>query len=368
MKKETISGKQFAFLLFMYLNSGVLLMGQNAVAGADSWLSLLLAAICILPFYFIYIDLLKRHPQKDFFAILKEICGPKLGKFLITLYVLYAIVLASFAMSNHAQFLHTISLIGMPLWAIMIFMAIIVFLVLRMGFEVLARWIEMVLPVLLAMLVLTGILTLTESHTIDNFTFLYDGVKPVFIGGFHFLSFPFGEALLLFGLLDNVKCKKWNLPKTVCLTLFLTTLFIMSNFFRNLSILGPNLMSILNYPTYEASTLIDAGIFIERIESIVSTNFVLSDFIKTSICLLFAARGLQSLFNQREIACFAPYLILISFAIALFVFPSIIMNQLWIEQISYWFWPLLLLLPLFLWLFTVLQQKREKNKATKSAC
>ena len=50
MNKEVISGKQVAFLLFMFLNSGILLIGQKSVAGADSWIALILAALCIVPF------------------------------------------------------------------------------------------------------------------------------------------------------------------------------------------------------------------------------------------------------------------------------------------------------------------------------
>ena len=161
MNKEVISGKQVAFLLFMFLNSGILLIGQKSVAGADSWIALILAALCIVPFYYVHINLLCRYPGKNYFAILESVYGSFLGRLLAVFYIIYAVFLASAVTNTQVNFVRTVTLLDIPRLPFMALMLVACFVILKSGVELLGRWAEMIVPVTLLII---AIATPVDHH------------------------------------------------------------------------------------------------------------------------------------------------------------------------------------------------------------
>ena len=158
-----------------------------------------------------------------------------------------------------------------------------------------------------------------------------------------------------------------SLYKTIYLSLFLSVLLILVLFLRNLFLLGASLMSVLYYPTYASEIVIDVGVFVERIEAFVATIFTMMDFIKASICLLFAAFGLQMLFRREKYQDFAFWLILALGAITYYVFGDIRISVLWIERLDYYFMPLLLFIPTLTWIIAIVKQKTAASANAPSS-
>jgi spore germination protein KB len=67
-------------------------------------------------------------------------------------------------------------------------------------------------------------------------------------------------------------------------------------FFRNLFVLGMPLENTINYPSYESASILSIGEFITRTEGLVASNLVIAGFVKISICLMVASKGVAKLF------------------------------------------------------------------------
>jgi Spore germination protein. len=69
---------------------------------------------------------------------------------------------------------------------------------------------------------------------------------------------------------------------------------------KNILVLGSYIISLNYFPSYIATSRINIGGFLQRLEALVSTAFLISGFIKISICLLGAANGISKLFNFND--------------------------------------------------------------------
>ena len=59
-------------------------------------------------------------------------------------------------------------------------------------------------------------------------------------------------------------------------------------------------MSRQIFPSYISASFINIGDFIQRIEAIISFNFIFAGFVKICICLLVAVKGFCKVFGLKE--------------------------------------------------------------------
>ncbi|MFZ7120777.1 MAG: GerAB/ArcD/ProY family transporter [Eubacteriaceae bacterium] len=181
------------------------------------------------------------------------------------------------------------------------------------------------------------------------------GVETVSI-----ISFPFAETVLfmgVFSVLPNIKSYK----KVYIKGLLIGDFFILIITIRNIIVLGVDVVSILYFPSYIAVSMINIGDFLQRIEIVVSLIFIFAGFVKVSICLLVASKGVSKILNLDNYRVIVSPLGLMMINLAYLIYDDIIEMQNWAFKVyKYYALPIQVILPIII-LFTSWLKIKKTN-------
>ena len=146
----------------------------------------------------IYAKILSLFPGKDLFDILEYVLGKFLGKVISILYIWFAVHLGALILRNFGKFINTVLLQETPLIIPTVCGTILYIWGVKSGIEVLGRWGELALPLLIFLIALTLLLLIPNMETNNIRPVLFKGIKPVFQCAFSVFTFPFAETVLLY--------------------------------------------------------------------------------------------------------------------------------------------------------------------------
>jgi spore germination protein KB len=144
----------------------------------------------------------------------------------------------------------------------------------------------------------------------------------------------------------------------------ISAIIIMITTLRNITVLG-NMLGSFKFPSYAAVSRINIGDFLQRIEVTVSIVFVYSAFIKSSICLLVACKGIGKVFNLKDYRS-----IVIQTGLLMIYFSYIIYNnsmemRYWAFKVyPYYTFPMQVILPVIIWIFAEIKAKKINKENT----
>jgi len=362
MNKEVISRKQGICITIMYLLGSILIVGTTE-AGKDSWLAVIIAAVAAIPVLFIYMRLMKLYPGKDFFEISTEVFGKIGGKILMILYIEYAIHLAALIVNNYSGFLNVSSLPETPMYFISILLVVLCIGAAKMGIEVIGRWAEIAVFFVLFSIIMLTILSAPYFDFSNIKPILYNGWKPVIGSSFSLITFPFAEVLVLVYILNSLKPGE-SIYKVVYSGLAVSSTILLMVFIRVILILGEPVTKMFYFPTQPSIGVIDIGDFIQRLDIFIPLINFLNDFIKTTICLIFASKGFAKLFNIRG---YKKIIVPIGFTI--FVFSLILYNSTmeanaWLKYYKYYAIPFQIVFPIIILVVAEIKNLISKKSAT----
>ncbi|MDV3428031.1 MAG: spore germination protein, partial [Bacillota bacterium] len=143
-----ISKHQLFTLMFIFEIGSTTLFALGIEAKQDAWLAILIALFIGLGFVWIYTQLQKSFPHKDFVDLITSISGKTLGLPLAFLYLLAWLRGVSRNLREFGELIILTTLPNSPLWIIcLLFLAVSVYTLLK-GMEVLARISEIILPII----------------------------------------------------------------------------------------------------------------------------------------------------------------------------------------------------------------------------
>ncbi|HYE11095.1 MAG TPA: GerAB/ArcD/ProY family transporter, partial [Patescibacteria group bacterium] len=131
---------------------------------------------------------------------------------------------------------------------------------------------------------------------------------------------------------------------------------------------GSDTLGSVYFPSYTAISRVNIGNFLQRLEVAVAIVFILSGFIKISICLLAATKGITKLFGFKDYRALVTPVGLLMVNLAYLVYGSIMEMFEWADDIwPYYAFPFQVLLPLIILIAVEIKSRmQKKNEQTKS--
>ena len=304
MNKETITDKQGISILVLFLCGSTLIFDTGTGAKEDIWLAIIIAFLCAFVMAMLYARVLSIFPGKDIFDILIIAFGTVIGRVLCLFYVFFSIHLASLVLYNFEEFITIAALSDTPALVPLVTTMLLIIWIIKSGIKVLGNWSEFFVVILVVLVFLTLPFFIPIAKIENLKPFLYNGIQPVLDGALLSFTFPFTEIVVFLGVGAALKNKK-SPYKVYALGLAFGALIIFSSAVMHMMVLGGENMGRTFFPPYRSYKLINIREFFTRIEIVIGAALIIGGFVKISVCLFSACRGLCKVFaidNYKVIA------------------------------------------------------------------
>lgn len=364
MRKEVISNRQGITMIIMYIMGSTLIMGVGSDAKQDVWLAIIIAVIFAMPVITIYARILSLFPDKNLFEIINCIFGSLLGRIAALFYIWYAFHLGALVLRNFQEFIKVAAFPETPEFVPIMLMGILSIWVVKEGIEVLGRWSQLAIIILAFIIVIVVAFSITNANYDNLRPVLYNGINPVLSSAFNVFSFPFAETVLFMAVFSFTKGKN-NPFKVYYYALAIGSFSVLLIAVRNILVLGADFIEQVYFPSYVAVSLISIGDFLQRIEVTVSVVLLFAGFVKISVCLLAACKGIGYFFkigNYRQIVAPVGFLMMIT---SCFIYQSIMEMEQWAFKVyKYYAFPFQVILPVIIWIAAEIKSKHHKKQAS----
>jgi spore germination protein KB len=276
---------QLFVLIILFEVGSTTLFALGIGAKQDAWIVVLLASFIGLGLLWVYTQIPVCYPNKNFSEILNVAVGRKLAIPLLIIYALYFLSGASF---NFYEFGALIKMTALPMTPLLVILYIFMFVsvyILMLGFEVLARTGEILLPIFLIFLITIYIFTMFSGQFDISalLPVLGKGIQPI-LGKtlLDVVVFPFGE-LVVFIMFWHFVNKQELIRKTSFLAMGLSTFLIIFSLIVILSVLGPELAANAEIPLLETILSINIAEIITNLDLLAVLIMFIGGFYKMSL-------------------------------------------------------------------------------------
>ena len=366
MGKELITKRQALYIIILFIFGSTVILGGSSDAEQDSWLSLLLAAVFIIPLIIIYARIVRLYPGQDLFAILETLFGKIFSKVFIALMSWYALHLAALVLRNFSEFIQITSMPETPQLPLMIAMMVVTAYIAKSGIEALGRWSLAILPIVVLIVLITTILALPKMDLTNILPVMEHDFGSIAKGAFSTFAFPFAETVLFLGVAGAVK--NTDSPYKIYMNaIFIAAAVLLVVMLRNLGVLGPATIDAVIFPSFTATRIIEVGDFFSRIEGVISMNFLLTGVVKISLCLLAAAKGTARLFGINDYRRMVMPVGILVVALCAVVYENTMQMFSFLPIYQYYAIPFQMIIPLIVWITAEIKAKKQKKKAEPAA-
>ncbi|WP_053955710.1 GerAB/ArcD/ProY family transporter [Inediibacterium massiliense] len=357
MKEEMISDHQAISLMVLFIGGSALLFGIGGEAKQDAWLAILLSILFAFPVLIIYAKLHSLFPHKNLFDIFELVLGKLLGKTLCLLYVWFSIHLGTLVLNDFGEFPTIISISETPKMIPMICIIFLCTWAIKEGITLLGRWAQLSILGVICSVVIGTLLLIPEFNINRIYPILSHGILPIMKGAFGIFSFPFAETIVFCFVFSKFKHKK-SPYKIYSIGLIIGSILIFTVSLTNLLTLGVPSYTSLFFPSYASVSRIMIGDFLQRIEVIVSISFFLGGFVKISICLLAACKGITKIFNMKDYRFIVTPIALFMLNLSDFLHKNMIDVSLWTNAIwRYYAFPFQVIFPIMILILALIKKK-----------
>lgn len=361
--REVVEPRIAMAMLVLMLMGGSIVYGIGSQAAPDVWIAIILALAASVPFILIYSRLVDINPESDVFQTLESALGRPITTVVSLIYGWYALTLLYHVVNRMGHFVSVAGLVLTPRVVPRIVLIFLALLGAKCGVEVMARWSSLFLRVIMATSLFAFILVLKEIDPSNLKPIMYNGFGPVLEGALTMLEFPFLEPVLFIFVGISYRVKNsgrrvflWGQFLAGTVILFIMTITMM--------VVGPEVYRILFYPVYGAVSQIDIGGFFTRLEITVTFLFLITTFVKSTICLIVAGRCLSYIVGEEN------YRYLLT-PLAISALPGtfwIIEGTLEMDKRVMSYWPPLefasqIVIPVILWSVVEIRLKNQKKQA-----
>ncbi|WP_112180230.1 MULTISPECIES: GerAB/ArcD/ProY family transporter [Paraliobacillus] len=295
---QRISSIQLYTLIVAFEIGSTTLFALGIGAKQDAWLVVLLAFVISLILLWIYTQFPNYFPDKNFSEILDATLGTKMAKPLLLLYGLFFL---NQAIHNFYAFSMLINLAALPQTPLLVILYLSIFITiytLNLGFEVLARTSEILLPYLLVFLIVTFVVNFfSDTFELTNLLpVLGNGILPVIKELPILIGFPFGE-MIVFLMFWHYVNKQGLIRKTTFLAVASAALLIIMNLIIMIAVLGPELTANTELPILETLLSINIANIITNLDSIAVFLLFIGGFFKATLHFMGFCLAITWFFN-----------------------------------------------------------------------
>lgn len=300
-KMIRLSRHQLFTLMFIFEVGSTTLFALGIKAKQDAWIVILLALLIGLIFIWIFTELQKEFPDKNYVEIVISILGDKIGFPFVLLNIFGYFWHCARNLREFGELIIITTLPQVPLWFInFIFVLISVYALLK-GVEVFARVSEVVVPIVVIFIIGVYILLYASGAVkFSNLTpILGGGIKPVIKALPEVVVFPFGE-MFVFLMYWNYANEKNVVRGAAMKAVFWSGMFLCINLIMDITVLGTGYAAIATIPLVEAVRLVNIGNIITNIDAIGIFIIFLGGFFKMSAYLDALVLSLTTLFKLKK--------------------------------------------------------------------
>jgi len=315
----TVQAQAVMFLFILgtaILNVPVII---TALAKQGAWLSVLLAALVGWLAPLMVFTLCQKHQGRSLIEVCLSVLGPYAGALLGAGYVLYAVHLGVLVANDVGMFETMVLQPETPLWAFHLLLLLVAVCAYRLGPEVLGRFSQMLLLIVIVVIALTFLLLIGKLHPENLLPVLGGGWRRIVAGAYPAVGFPFLETVIVTGwILPRVE-ETARFLRRMAVAYFLGTGFLVLVMLFTLMVFGAEWTAHLTYPLYALAQQAGISDVIERIEALTLIAWIACVQIKLIVCFAFALDGLRTLLRLPDARLFS-----IPLAVAMIIFAETI--------------------------------------------
>ncbi len=321
MGNEVISERQGIIFVVLFILGSTLIIGSGGQAKQDAWISIIIAMTWSIIILLMYSRILSLYPGKDLFDILEIVMGKFIGKIISILMIWFAFHLGTLVIRNLSEYTSILVFNDTPMVVPMLFFIILLILGLKVGIEVVGRWSEFFIWIVMSVFLFTLALSIPQMDINKLKPILNNGFTPILNGAFSTFSFPLGETVVFTMVFSNIpKAKNYNKVFVVGLALGGLVIFLAA--LRNILVLGSETVSRSYFPSTMAISLIHIGELIQRLELTVAIILLVCSYIKVIICLFAVCNGISKIFRFDDYRFIATPVSLLMFSFSFIVYQS----------------------------------------------
>jgi len=362
MQKPEISPKQGILLMVLFIEGTSFLMVMGLAAGRDIWLAYLIALAVSMVFALMYARILSHGPGKDFFETLESMTGKVWSRVILIPMAVYLLQFLTNVLKHFSQFIDSAGIPSAPPIVPYLGMGLLAVLAVYYGIEILGKWSEIFVYIVIAFSVISGLLLTRNMDFQHLLPLMREGVQPIGKGALQVISFPLCQVAAFLFVLPAFKDKK--APYKVFswgLLIGFVLIFIVA--LGDILVLGINQMERLYYPSFTTLSIVKVGQFIQRLEIVAATVFTLAVFVKAGIILIALCRVIGYILGLEEHRFLAAPVALLSINYGYIAYGSAMEFREWIRN----FWPFFssvfqLLIPLLIFIIFEFQAAKRKRK------
>lgn len=366
MKKQTISQRKMMVAVIVFIMGSTLMIGGSTNLKQDAWISMLIGSIISLPIVVMYARIIKLFPEKNIYEISSILFGKIFGKIIIILMTWYAFHLGALILRNFSEFIQITSKPETPQIIVMLSIVFLSAYLAKSGMETIGRWSLVVLPVVVTF-VMGTILLASNDIVIENLFPLFNHTPKELISDSYLLfTFPYAEIVLFLAISDSLE-KKASAYKVFIPGIFISAIILTFVIFRNVTLLGQEMMKLSLFPSFTATRIISLGKFLTKIEGFVMINFILLGVSKLSISLLAVTKGVASLFNVKDYKVITTPLSLLTVIFGITLYSNTIEMFDFIQIYQIYAIPFQIIIPLIIWVTAEIKMKKMNKNNVETA-
>lgn len=239
----------------------------------SAWIAPLIAGVITVCFVFVLNGIIKR--ERSFFSQAEYSFGKKGAKTVATVYLIWGTLLTSLQMRYYAQRITTTIYTDIGLDPFVLVMGLLCIFALNKGIETFARMNELISALVLAVTVGIMLLLVREAKT-DHLLPLDDGASVLRATASTAANFGYITFTLFFA--DKITEKEKFVRKSIIAVSVISVLSLWL-FFSVVATLGPAVIKKLEYPFFGVVKQITVGEFLQHIEALIVTLWIMSDFV-----------------------------------------------------------------------------------------
>jgi spore germination protein KB len=298
VEEGKISGLQLALLLTAVLEGTFYLFSFTVnLSKQNTWLTVLVSFMTIVPFGYIYARLIKRFPGRNLAAIHNMIYGRYLGVAVSSFYLVYFLLALSFATKDVADFYSILFMRETPQEIMLIVFTCVCAYAVWHGIEVLARIAPFAVTALSLIIIVSTIMLLPKMSFAN---FLPIGELPLIdlIHGTQIMAeIHFGVVVIIFLPIAFAVNNQRQVERALFVGLLTGVAFFFLIAIRNTAVLG-NTEPVFSWPSFRAFRLINLG-FLSRLDILFTFGLTFGRFLLCSIYFYITALLLSQLLGLR---------------------------------------------------------------------
>ena len=313
----------FCSMMMMIMFScflGILDASCFNIAGVDSWLIPIIGSILGTPILLLYLYIYNYRKDLNINQLNIYLFGKKLGRVIAFIMLLFALTFTMVSFWNLTSFVSSQYLYNTPEFFIDIIFVATTFYFFSKSEQTIFRS-SLILIYIVLFLYGISFFGLIDKIKIDNVKpFLEHGIIPVLKGVYNYISYVILPIFTL-SVINRNKVNKKSLSKWIIITYFISNFLIFTMLFLLISVFGIELATLYQYPTYHILKRVFIGGFIERLENVLSIQYIIVLFIPCAFSNYYSLKSIRDITNIKKNIYIFPILILLMF-LSQYIFKS----------------------------------------------